>query len=216
MPACDICGESAPEGTRVCPACGTSLPEAPLPTAAVVQPPVAESTDVVAPPDVPPGGRFCPSCRLVYGADYTDAFCVCGVELVAPSEAPTLAVKASAQRPPAGTPMLTLYGPDRQPLHWFPLTKDVTLLGRLDAVAGVFPDVDFDEWLDRASARKVSRQHALVLRRRAGNTFALRPLAGNTGTQLEGEMVLPQQDYPLQTGTRLILGGVVRLKFEIA
>lgn len=216
MPACEICGESAPEGTRVCPTCGTSLPEASVPTATVVQPPASGHTEVTPPPEVPPGGRYCPSCRLAYGADYTDSFCVCGVELIAPTESPILAVKATSQRPTAGTPMLTLYGPDRQPLHWFPLTKDVTLLGRLDPVAGVFPDVDFDEWLDRASARKISRQHALVLRRRAGHTFMLRPLAGNTGTQLEGEMVLPLQDYPLQAGTRMILGGVVRLKFEIA
>jgi len=78
-----------------------------------------------------------------------------------------------------------LFGPDKKPLRYFPVTKDAVLIGRLDAVAGVFPDIDVTEFLDQASARKVSRQHALVLRSRASKTFSLRPLAGNTGTQIE-------------------------------
>ena len=53
-------------------------------------------------------------------------------------------------------------------------------------------------------------------RSRATSTFALRPLLGNTGTQLETQMLQPTQDYPLRPGHRIILGGVIRLKFEIA
>ena len=109
-----------------------------------------------------------------------------------------------------------LYGPDKQPLQYFALTKDATLIGRLDAVAGNFPDVDLDEWFDRATIRRVSRQHALILRSRTAQTFALRPLVGNTGTQLEANMISPQQDYPLRPGQRIVLGGVIRLKFEIS
>ena len=66
--------------------------------------------------------------------------------------------------PPPGTPCLVLYGPDKQPLQYFALTKDAMLIGRLDAVAGTFPDIDLDEWFDRATIRKISRQHALILR----------------------------------------------------
>jgi len=109
-----------------------------------------------------------------------------------------------------------LYGPDKTPLQYFALTKDAMLIGRLDAVAGNFPDIDLDEWFDRPTIRRISRQHALILRTRATGTFVLRPLAGNTGTQLEAQMVSPQQDYPLRPGHRIILGGVIRLKFEIA
>jgi pSer/pThr/pTyr-binding forkhead associated (FHA) protein len=109
-----------------------------------------------------------------------------------------------------------LYGPDKQPLKYFALTKDATTIGRLDAVKGVFPDIDLDEWFDRAVIRRISRQHALILRSRATGTYALRPLAGNTGTQLEADMVPPLQDYPLRPGHRIILGGVIRMKFEIA
>jgi hypothetical protein len=116
--------------------------------------------------------------------------------------------------PPAGTRCLVLYGPDKKPVHYFPLRKDVTLIGRLDALRGTFPEVDLAEWLDEAAARRISRKHALVLHARADDTFALRPLAGNTGTQIEADMVPPLRDYPLRPGTRLVLGGVARLKFE--
>ena len=51
---------------------------------------------------------------------------------------------------------------------------------------------------------------------RAGDTFSLRPLPGNTGTQVNAEMLSGPEDVPLAPGTRIILGGVVRLKFEIA
>jgi hypothetical protein len=131
-------------------------------------------------------------------------------------EPPTSPVKVRCVKPPAGTPCLVLYGPDKQPLQYFALSKDTTLIGRLDAVAGNFPDIDLDEWFDRGTIRKISRQHALILRSRANNSFMLRPLVGNTGTQLEADLILPQQDYPLKPGHRIILGGVIRLKFEVA
>ena len=139
--------------------------------------------------------------------------------LVAPlaaEDANAPAVKARGVKPSPGTPCLVLYGPDKTPLQYFALTKDAMLIGRLDAVAGNFPDIDLDEWFDRPTIRRISRQHALILRTRATSTFVLRPLVGNTGTQLETQMASPQQDYPLRPGHRIILGGVIRLKFEIA
>jgi hypothetical protein len=163
--------------------------------------------------------RQCPCCGKTYGPDYNDVFCICGIELEFTDSgamlATTAVVPAAPERPPAGTRCLVLYGPDRKPLHYFPLTKDVTVIGRQDPVAGHFPDVDVSAWLDEASARKVSRSHALVLHSRQNDSFTLRPLAGNTGTQIEQEMVRPQEDYPLRPGIHLIFGGVARFKFEI-
>jgi hypothetical protein len=166
--------------------------------------------------------RHCPCCGKTYGPDYNDTFCLCGIELefadAAASLAPTVVSPPGAgpvERPPPGSRCLVLYGPDRKPLHYFALTKDVTVVGRQDPVAGHFPDVDLGGWLDEATARKVSRSHALVLHSRLDDSFTLRPLAGNTGTQVEVEMVPAQQDRPLRPGTRLILGGAVRFKFEI-
>jgi hypothetical protein len=131
-------------------------------------------------------------------------------------EANAPGMKVRSAKPSPGTPCLVLYGPDKKPLQYFPLTKDAMLIGRLDAVAGNFPDIDLDEWFDRPTIRRISRQHALILRTRATGSFALRPLTGNTGTQLESQMLAAAQDYPLQPGHRIILGGVIRLKFEIA
>jgi hypothetical protein len=225
MPTCPICTTPAAAGARVCTVCGTSLPDQDLglPTATVV----LSSPERPAATGAPPAGlrvgqRFCPGCQSVYGPDYADSFCACGVELLLPPPElppdPTELVvgKAEPERPPAGTPCLTLYSPDRQPVRYFPLLRDATLIGRLDATAGIFPEIDLDEWLEASAARKVSRQHALILRHRATGEFTLRPLAGNTGTQLEAEMILPLRDYPLRPGHRLVLGGAARLKFEIA
>jgi hypothetical protein len=156
---------------------------------------------------------------------------MCGGELVVPEarlEAPAIrgeegAVEeeqagpaaAEPERPPPGTACLVLYGPQKQPLHYFSLTKDVTLIGRSDAVSGSFPDIDLAAWLDPAQARRVSRKHALVFRSRADRRCWLRPLAGNTGTQIEADMVPALADYPLAPGLRIIFGGAVRFKFEV-
>ncbi|MCS7046725.1 MAG: FHA domain-containing protein [Gemmataceae bacterium] len=212
---CIICAEELAPGTRVCAICGSTQPDAAVPVAAPVPSPIPAIVAPALPTNVPPGSRVCPACAAVYGADYFDTFCTCGVELIVPP-APASPAASEPVRPPAGTPCLVLYGPDKQPLRYFPLTQDATLIGRLDPVAGVFPEIDVTQWLDSAVARKVSRQHALVLRTRSGGGFALRPLAGNTGTQIEADMVPPLADYPLKPGTRIILGGAVRIKFETA
>ncbi len=155
--------------------------------------------------------RTCPNCGKSYPPSYADTFCACGVELTAPVPAGATEI----ERPAPGTPCLVLYGADRKPLRYFPLSRDVTLIGRLDPVQGNFPDVNVDACVDPASARKVSRRHALVLRSRADGSVRLRPLGGNTGTQIENDMVMPEADYLIAPGTRFILGGGVRFKYEV-
>jgi hypothetical protein len=223
MSACSVCGEAMPEGTRTCSVCGTTLAE-PVPAARLPPAPGPRPAPANIPASAPPGSRYCPACGIVYGGEYTDAFCICGTELaLVPAASPAPATAAPAPPipqappalPPAGTPCLVMYGPDRRPVHYFALDKDAMLIGRLDAAKSNFPDIDLDEWLDAASARKLSRQHALILRSRATGSVSLRPLEGNTGTQIETEMVLPMNDYPLIPGQRVILGGVARFKFEI-
>src|SRR5262245_5218052 len=117
--------------------------------------------------------RDCPACGRHYTPDYADTFCLCGVELVpapttsepavtvpAPtppvpvplptSTAPVPVPLPAPRRPPAGTRCLVLYGPDREVLRYFPLTKDVTVIGRLDVVEANFPDIDLRDCLDEA------------------------------------------------------------------
>ena len=215
MSTCSICGEPMPNGGQTCSLCGSRVEEF-FPSATGLHSSGLSSTPL--PTEIPAGGSYCPVCVKVYGREQLDPFCECGTELLkelpkasmfddvpmapilddvpmAPilEEEPAAAVKKRAAKPPPGTPCLVLYGPDKQPLQYFALTKDAMLIGRLDAVAGNFPDIDLDEWFDRATIRKISRQHALILRSRTTQTFALRPLVGNTGTQLEANMIAPAQ-----------------------
>ncbi|MCI0637505.1 MAG: FHA domain-containing protein [Gemmataceae bacterium] len=238
--ACIICGEPLPEGSRTCSVCGTTAPDVPLATVMNLPKTTFEPKAAAAKlQTLTPSQRLCPSCGIVYEADYADSFCACGVELRSPSmgqaadlpaqlQAPATADMPAqlspdllapqpkvVEKPPPGTSCLVLFGADKQPLHYFPLNKDATVIGRLDAMAGDFPDIDVTEWLEPAIARKISRKHAVVLRSRSSNVFVLRPLAGNTGTQIDADMVPALGDYPLVTGRRIILGGAVRLKFEI-
>jgi hypothetical protein len=118
-------------------------------------------------------------------------------------------------RPPAGTVCLVVYNAERRPIHYHRLDQDVTSIGRTDAVHGDFADLDLGAFFDDDTARKVSRKHALVLRSRATRSFVLRPLPRNTGTQVGAERAEDLHDYPLGDGTRVVLGGAVRLKFEV-
>src|SRR5262245_66475910 len=133
----------------------------------------------------------------------------------APDPVEPAALHLDLAQPPAGTACLVVYSADRQPLCHFALDRDVTLIGRTDPMAGTFADLDLGKLLDEPTARKVARKHALVLRSRETGAYVLRPLARNTGTQLGGELVEELCDYPLADGTRVVLGGVVRLKFEV-
>lgn len=227
MPTCRFCGETMPAGKRTCTLCGSELPDI-MPTAEVVAAPAKPRRKPAAvPKNLAAGSRYCPSCGIVYDSEYTDAFCICGTELQGAAPPAPVAVAAApppevevvtrppAVKPPPGTRCLVLIGPDREPIQYFALTKDVTVVGRLDAPGGNFPDIDVEEWLDSVNARKVSRQHALILRSRASGEVKLRPLPGNTGTQVETEMVLPLEDCPLAPGARIILGGAARFRFEI-
>ncbi len=279
MPACAICGEPIPDGSRACPLCGSCADDF-FPMGTELRLDESAKPPIAPPSSIPVGGSYCPACAKVFAADQNDGYCTCGTELIfeAPMApilddvpmapiieavnlgkvfhiydrpdlrlrqfllgwrkqyyrefwalrgiefeimmivpmAPIIEDSPRGVKPSPGTPCLVLYGPDKQPLQYFALEKDAILIGRLDAVAGNFPDIDLDDWFDRATIRKISRQHALILRSRATSTFILRPLTGNTGTQLETQMLLAMQDYPLRPGHRIILGGVIRLKFEIS
>src|SRR5437763_15939369 len=114
MPLCSNCGTQLGAEVKVCFICGTPVER--------------------------PGDRACPACGKSYPASYPDAFCSCGVELASPPGAAP-ADPAPVERPVAGTRCLVLYSANRRPLRYFALTRDVTLIGRLDAVQGCFPDI---------------------------------------------------------------------------
>jgi hypothetical protein len=132
-----------------------------------------------------------------------------------PENAAQTSVSPTVIAPPVGTACLVVYSAERKPLHYHSLNADVTLIGRSDPVRGDFPDLDIGEFFDDATAKSVSRKHLLVLHSREHDRFFVRPLAKNTGTQIEREMATDLRDYPLSDGVRMLLGGAVRIKFEI-
>jgi hypothetical protein len=216
MIACFVCGSELADDAKACSVCGTSL--APV-SAQDDLPPVLASLLPLLP--APAGDRVCPVCNTRYDDRHADSFCACGAALVRVNEEPLdlpLERPAEAEVPlapaQAGVPRLVVYSADRQPIHTLVLDRDVTRIGRNDPIRGDFVDLDIGGLVDEATARKVSRKHAVILRSRETQTFTLRPLARNTGTQVGNELAVELQDYPLCDGTRIVLGGAVRLKFQ--
>ncbi|MEJ7591769.1 MAG: FHA domain-containing protein [Planctomycetaceae bacterium] len=178
-----------------------------------------------------PVSKVCGTCGKIYPAEFQDEFCECGAELTAgilnpstsPGSPPDSAnsqpdVPSAPQTPPkpkSGSKCLVTYSVDRLPIHHFVIDKDVTVIGRNDPIRNIFVDLDFSEILEPDMARKISRRHATILRSREDMSLVLRPTEGNTGTQVEGAIAEAGLDYPLTDGTRIILGGVARIKFEV-
>lgn len=235
MSACSICTEQLPPEAKSCPVCGTAVESADLaspslsPNAGILS--ETELDDAAPGPTSDrseAGARRCPACRNVFDATYADSFCTCGTEL--PSiggSSPGLSSATDGEhvlrpalapgllRPPAGTVCLTVFSEEREPIHYHVIDTDVTIVGRSDPLRGDFPDLDLGTMFDDSVAKRVSRKHALVIRSRETRQYVLRPLAKNTGTQIERELTSDLTDYPLTNGTRLVLGGAVRLKFEV-
>jgi serine/threonine protein kinase len=94
-------------------------------------------------------------------------------------------------------------------LHRFPLTKPVSIIGRLDPKRNVTPDIDLTE-LDPKMT--ISRQHARI--RFEKTFFYIEDLKSRNKTRL-GELVLtPLKPEIIQHGDSIAIGKV-RLKFEI-
>jgi hypothetical protein len=243
MPMCSVCDAELKPEQKSCHVCGSnveasasSLPASPPPLPLHQIPPIPAPPILETSVDASSDQRECPACGQRFGLDYQDEFCPCGTELRAPSDhaAPaspvdpsppvpsesatsaTSPASAGTIRPMVGTVCLVVYSDSkpRVPVRYVPLVKDVLLIGRQDAVRGDFPDLDFSSLLDESSAKKVSRRHAEILRARDSQTYRLRPLPGNTGTQVGKELASPGQEYALTDGTPIVLGGAVWMKFE--
>jgi pSer/pThr/pTyr-binding forkhead associated (FHA) protein len=75
-------------------------------------------------------------------------------------------------------------------------------LGRLDAIHGLFPDLDLT--VDGGPEGGVSRRHARILQE--GNRFLIEDVGSANGTFLNGQRLTPYLPHPLQKGDKLQLG----------
>jgi hypothetical protein len=153
--------------------------------------------------------KSCPVCGTSVAALSSEELPpIIDLEPVAPPES------VARPEPVAGAARLIVYSTDLKPIHTLVLDRDVTRIGRNDPLRGDFVELDVGALFDAETARKVSRKHCVILRSRETSTYVLRPLAGNTSTQVGNGLATELMDYPLGDGTRIVLGGVVRIKFE--
>lgn len=84
----------------------------------------------------------------------------------------------------------------------YPITGSETLLGRMDHVTGLKPDVDLSA---EDVSRHISRRHARVTYR-DGRFFVSEEIGAMNGTFINGEKITQQGVlYPLETGDRITL-----------
>ena len=85
----------------------------------------------------------------------------------------------------------------------FSLVSDESNIGRWDADNGVFPDVDLDKHDPEA---KISRRHARIRRREAGN-YTIEDLGSTNGTFVNrGRRLIPGDQSALADGDEIIIG----------
>ena len=85
--------------------------------------------------------------------------------------------------------------------------QNTYLVGRRDAEAQLFPDVDLHGW-DGANAG-VSRRHLII--RVTGNSVSIEDLESRNSTIVNGYRLFPHQQYPLIDGDEIRLGDITLL-----
>lgn len=207
---CPHCGTENLDGALFCDECGASL------TGAAPSAPAAAPEAPPAPPPAAPaapaatGTIQCPTCHHENPPEAR--FCEnCGAAL-APAGAPATAAPASAApevaAPPAPAAVLVLADSGTElPLDF---SKGEVLIGRADPVSRVFPDVDLTPHGGYEAG--VSRRHCRIFRQ--GDQFFVEDLGSTNGTRLNGQVIPPNQPYPLPDGATLELG-LLRLTFKV-
>jgi hypothetical protein len=145
---------------------------------------------------------------------------LCGASLpVLPSQPETRTEQAQEElllpaEPKAPTNKLALaiyHDSQNRVVAFFPIENDIMTIGREDASAGHFPDIDVSTLeASGVGASFVSRRHARILNQAEGLT--LQVMANTTGTQVNRGIVTPGLSARLNIGDRIILGGRVRMK----
>lgn len=174
---CPDCGSDNIEGALFCEDCGVKLaPE-------TAQPPQPEQDNRIS----------CAQCGVENPA--SDIFCQgCGAALAqsrSGSESPV------PPMPAVNGPKLTIPSRGRD----FPLTKEVTSIGRTSPADGIYPDVDLT---DDDPEAFISRRHAQIVKEL--DTFMFEDLGSSNGSFVNEERTLTGKRYPLKGGDILKIG----------
>lgn len=211
---CPHCRTANSPQARFCSRCGKTLP--------VVQPQAAPPAQVpaspppvgrppagppYAPPSPPPAAALsnCPQCRVPVRAG--DRFCpTCGYTLNKPGPAGGTMVMALpgagpiAGVQPGGTVMMgALGGPPSLVIRWMGGNSESHLLSGQSARVGRAPDNDIV-----VNHPSVSGHHLCLENR--GGTWTVTDLKSTNGTQLNGQLIPPNEARPLQSGSVIRIG----------
>jgi pSer/pThr/pTyr-binding forkhead associated (FHA) protein len=98
------------------------------------------------------------------------------------------------------------------------MAGDEVKIGRRDADAGIYPELDFEgnDLVVDAGERvhAVSRRHARVFR--DGGDLKFEDLGSTNGSTLNGAAVLAHDPQPLNDGDRIVLGRTCRITVHVS
>jgi predicted nucleic acid-binding Zn ribbon protein len=222
---CPHCGAAAPQGGQFCDNCGEPLTAPPAVATTPAAPPVpAAATPAPAQPAAPPTpldhastpAAAAPASPAASVA--TDAPAATPATPAATTVEPSPAAAASAptSAPPAGPSVtLDLAGPTGSSSYM--LSGDEAKIGRRDADAGIFPEIDFEgnDFVNEAGEKvhAVSRRHGRIFR--DGGDLKFEDLGSTNGSVLDGSPVLPHDPQPLKDGSAIVLGRTCRITVHI-
>jgi serine/threonine-protein kinase len=139
---------------------------------------------------------FCSTCGTQIGLE--DLFCAtCGAQQ-----------PISLDHSKAVAKLLVLAPHSSEIRGTYALDKHTSLIGRMDPVSGIFPEIDLSAY-DAES--KVSRRHARVWRE--SHQFFVEDLSSINGTIINDTLLPPKQPHPLRDGDVLRVGQT-RLLFK--
>jgi pSer/pThr/pTyr-binding forkhead associated (FHA) protein len=101
--------------------------------------------------------------------------------------------------------MVHLHVPGRNAALSLPATSEV-LVGRSDAVSGVYPDIDLTPY--EGIEKGVGRRHLLMSINDQGQVV-IEDLNSTNGTYLNNQRLSPQQPQPIADGDEIRLGKLV-------
>ncbi len=223
---CPNCQTENIDGAAFCDNCGKALFAAgPAPTQVAAPPPMGSPMQPTMPAS---SGSVCPACGTPYLPG--EMFCSnCGSPLSAPvpqqssmpssfapvSPQPTPPQSQAPVPPPASPVPPTMPVAPAMPTGGQPYlvvvsngtqltlpAKSEILVGRLDPVSGVYPDVDLTPY--GADECGVSRRHIKITF--AGNQYFIEDLNSTNYTHIGSTKIQPGMRVPLNSGDQLRLG----------
>lgn len=205
---CSACGVSVTPGSDSCPNCGATLDEA-----VPASPPETMLVCSNCGARLEPDSNFCDMCgmavRVAPGAPAPPPSAVDPAVLVSGADPLATPVPPPA-RPPTPAVLGRLVVQDTHAALPLPYGKTEIVIGRKDAVVGIFPDIDLTDHGGEQGG--VSRRHACITIQ--GTQVFIEDLDSTNYTQVNRQKLEPGQPHLLNDGDEIQLGRVKLLFYR--